>query len=319
MELHFVLCPSFHGATLLALLLNNHSKVSALGDTVPSRAFDQACACTKKVSECPFWQTVRSEIGTDRFAHSGVWLPNLPFALHSKNFALLSRMAEAGIDGRVRLFPSPTANQLVDRTIGNLAAGLLPIVWQRFPRHTKTFVQAHLAFYELVRRLHQTNLVVDGTKSTAKVFALRALVPGISAIKVIHLVRDPRGFVASWQKNVGNARTNVIASMWADMHRRIQLLTKKVGIDSLAVKYETLCSQPDVQMNAVFRFLGVEPQAVCAPPRDKRKHHLMGNKMVFSFDGGVKLDERWRKRLSGEEQSIALRAAGEFAERQGYA
>ena len=31
----FVVCPSFHGATLLALLLNNHSQISALGDMLP--------------------------------------------------------------------------------------------------------------------------------------------------------------------------------------------------------------------------------------------------------------------------------------------
>jgi len=40
--------------------------------------------------------------------------------------------------------------------------------------------------------------------------------------------------------------------------------------------------------------------------------------ILISFDGNIRLDESWREKLSSEDQSIALAAAGDFAARQGY-
>jgi hypothetical protein len=41
MQVAFVVCPSYQGATLLALLLNNHSQISALGDMLPWRGVNR--------------------------------------------------------------------------------------------------------------------------------------------------------------------------------------------------------------------------------------------------------------------------------------
>jgi hypothetical protein len=41
----FVLAPSYHGATLLAKLVNAHPGVTALGDTMPSNRVDHFCGC----------------------------------------------------------------------------------------------------------------------------------------------------------------------------------------------------------------------------------------------------------------------------------
>src|SRR5680860_1773785 len=54
----FVLSPSYHGATLLAKLINAHPEVTALGDTMPSNRFDQVCGCGTRVSACHFWQAI---------------------------------------------------------------------------------------------------------------------------------------------------------------------------------------------------------------------------------------------------------------------
>ena len=56
------LCPSYHGATLLSLILGNHSKVEALGDTVPTTAFNHQCGCGNYVAECDFWKGLATRI-----------------------------------------------------------------------------------------------------------------------------------------------------------------------------------------------------------------------------------------------------------------
>lgn len=56
-SIYCVLCPSFHGATLLSLVLGNHSRIFALGDTIPANP-SHHCGCGALVSDCAFWRQV---------------------------------------------------------------------------------------------------------------------------------------------------------------------------------------------------------------------------------------------------------------------
>jgi hypothetical protein len=57
LDIYCILCPSFHGATLLSLVLGNHSRVLSLGDTVATNPHLH-CGCGELVSHCAFWQQV---------------------------------------------------------------------------------------------------------------------------------------------------------------------------------------------------------------------------------------------------------------------
>jgi hypothetical protein len=71
-SIYCVLCPSFHGATLLSLVLGNHSRIFALGDTIPANP-NHHCGCGALVSECEFWQEVGTVTPRPRlFASSGL-------------------------------------------------------------------------------------------------------------------------------------------------------------------------------------------------------------------------------------------------------
>src|ERR1700675_4464699 len=105
MGVAFVVCPSYQGATLLALLLNNHSQISALGDTIPMRKWDPVCACGRRVSECDFWQTVSNSLDTSRFSSLRTLLPPMPWPLSH-------RQIEASV---VRLSRNPRLNRVAGR------------------------------------------------------------------------------------------------------------------------------------------------------------------------------------------------------------
>ena len=57
LSIYCVLCPSFHGATLLSLVIGNHSRMLSLGDTVATEP-GHHCGCGALVAECPFWRRV---------------------------------------------------------------------------------------------------------------------------------------------------------------------------------------------------------------------------------------------------------------------
>jgi hypothetical protein len=99
-----------------------------------------------------------------------------------------------------------------------------------------------------------------------------------------------------------------VARIWIRSHRQIRILARPaLGIDYLCLRYEDLCRDPESKMREVFEFLGVQDENVCTRPLWKEKHHLIGNKMLYTFDGSIRLDESWRERLSSEEQTEVLR------------
>jgi len=82
---YFVLAPSFHGATLVSLILSNHKNIVALGDTLPTLSFDQGCGCGKLVSECNFWQSLKQDVPENGTHHI---LPEYPRVFRHRHLNL---------------------------------------------------------------------------------------------------------------------------------------------------------------------------------------------------------------------------------------
>jgi hypothetical protein len=302
----FVVCPSFHGATLLALLLNNHSQISALGDMLPWLDADsQACACGQYVRDCEFWQDVSANVDTSRFLRRTTLLPAMPWPL-----------ARRQMEGNsVPVSRAPALNRGAGRLAGALVDVAVPIAWRLRKQPVADFVETYRSFYSFVLDKHGTSMFVDGNKSWRKVALLARKLQSEATVKVIHLVRDPRGFAASCRHH-GGADPRETALLWAHLHRQMESLRSIAPYRLL--RYEDLCARPDEEMHALFRFLEVEPEDVVSAPQHPHKHHILGNQMFRTFSGNVRLDERWREELTPAEQRSVFNLAGPLVERLGY-
>jgi hypothetical protein len=302
----FVVCPSFHGATLLGLLLNNHSEVSALGDTLPYRGAGNLCACGEPVDRCSFWEGVSSGLEASRFASLPTLLPILPWPL-------ARRQAEGGV---VRLSRSTRLNRLTGRVAGKLVDLGAPIAWRLRPTLVSDFTALCRSLYCMVLDAHGTSVLIDGSKSWRRAALLAQALQPTADVNIVHLVRDPRGFASSCRRHYGGGLRES-AWLWSDLHRRMESL--RALVPYFLMRYEDLCSTPEMELRRLFDFLQIAPEPVVAAPKYPQKHHLIGNNMLRVFDGRIKLDTRWRTELTTTEQSTVLDCAGEFAERIGYA
>jgi Sulfotransferase family len=301
----FVVCPSFHGATLLALLLNNHSRVSALGDTLPHRGAGHICACGELVDECSFWQTVSAGLDASRFANLPRLLPILPWPLGR-------RLVEGSV---VHLSGSSRVNRAAGRVAGKLVDVGAPAVWRVRPTLVSDFTAVCRSFYRFVLDMHGTSLFVDGKKNSRRAALLARELQPTADVRIVHLVRDPRGFASSYRAHVG-ASLRESAWLWSELHRRMESLRELAPYSRL--RYEDLCSDPDTELRRLFDFLRLAPEPVVTPPKYPEKHHLTGNNMLRRFDGRIELDTRWQAELNLSEQRTVLDCAGEFAKRMGY-
>ena len=301
----FVVCPSYHGATLLALLLNNHPEVTALGDTLPHRGSKHVCACGELVDHCSFWDGVSRGLDTSRFANLPLLLPILPWPLTRRQ--LEGGALSLSRNGWINRAAGRVAGKVVD--LGALAA------WRLRPGVVDHFAGLYQSFYRLVLDAHGTSLFVDGSKSWRRAAVLTQALQPEAEVKIVHLVRDPRGFALS-RRTHGGAPLRESGWLWSDLHRRMESL--QALSPYFLLRYEDLCSDPETVLQRLFDFLQIGREAVVTAPKYPEKHHLIGNDMLRSFEGQVKLDTRWQTELTAAEQRTVLDCAGEFARRMGY-
>jgi hypothetical protein len=304
----FLLSPPYGGATLLDVLLNNHSQVSAPGECAfPPRSVDIVCACGARVSACDFWQAVTARLDPARGASLQQLLPALPWPLARWQFEW----------GRVALSRNARVNRGVGRVAGQFADAAAPAAWAVRSRSVEAFVARYVALYRVISEMQGTSVFVDGFKTSRRAALLARALRPTHEVSILHLTRDPRGFAASRRRHdSADADVRESAWLWGHIHRRIESLRNVAPYRLL--RYEDLASRAEATTADLFRYLGLEPEQVVTAPRYPAKHHIVGNAMVRRFAGNVSLDTRWQCELTRAEQRAVLAAAGPFAAAMGY-
>lgn len=280
-KIYMTLCPSYHGATLLSLVMGNHSRIFALGDTIPPRSFlSHRCGCGELIAECAFWQRVRSAVGDDD-----------PVEL---------------VSSRPRIFSSPVLNAGLVVASGLLATKL------RMAYRTGSFVRANEAFLRVCAEFKEFDVFIDGYKSLSRYLALKTA--GFPITGVIHLVRDPRSFVASAKRN--GLPIEKSAQQWTRFHKAIPLVAKWAGERLLQIRYEDFCADPNAELSRLQSWMDLPPEDLIRPLR--KDIHWIGNSSMINFDGQIRKIDAPRTHLNREEGEIVRRITGRRAHEFGY-
>jgi hypothetical protein len=160
------------------------------------------------------------------------------------------------------------------------------------------------------------SVFLDATKHPARIPLLAGLA---GDLKVLHLVRDPRGYCYSARKHRPHS-AEVPAEDWVRVNEVAEYYGRGLGPDRWRrVTYESICSKPQRTLRVLTDFIGVEPYELPENFRDY-PNHVVGNAMRLPSDGRVtiQLDEKWRQSLSREDLQVTARVAGELARKYGY-
>jgi hypothetical protein len=282
MDFNFVLCPSYHGATLLAVLLNNHSAITSLGDAVPTKDFIQTFSCGESVVNCGFWNELAEHLGNKNDIYSV--LPYLDIGKRTKATAL---------------------------------GGLIFGSWIAKP-YLGDYLERYISFCQSILKITKKNIFIDGEKIITKVAVLRALLDKKTTIKVLHLTRDPRGFLNSCKKYIPGIPVAKAARMWMNNSWVTRLKSPFLRCEYFKLRHEDLCLNPEKAMSKVFAFYGVQNEKTLKKPEDFLSFHLMGNKMLKQFDGNIRLDLEWKTRLSENEKKEMLALTAPLSTQFGY-
>jgi hypothetical protein len=177
-------------------------------------------------------------------------------------------------------------------------------------------------------------VIIDSSKTPPYLFMLKN-VPNVD-LRLLHLVRDPRGVVYSWKKRV--PRPDVVdaqaymptfstaksVGLWTDYNLMYQLAGLS-GVPRMFLRYEDLIASPREGMERVLDFGGVqfrerELQAVEASSVPVRGSHAIGGNPVRfgAREMVLKLDQDWKTELAPAVRRSVYAATFPLARSYGY-
>jgi hypothetical protein len=271
------------GSTLLDRIVGQLTGVVSVGELreIWHRGVveNRLCGCGTPFLECPFWR----EVGETAF---GGW--------ENLDIAAVTRL-----------------RRRVDRPWN---AVLLLAPWLAPPgrrRRVRAYAALQRQLCEGIFRVGGAAVVVDSSKIATQALLLRAA--GVR-LHVVHLVRDSRGVIYSWQKQVRRPDLQgrdyllrygaVTGSARYVAYNVLAHALSAVGLTPLRLRYEDLTVSPDAVLERVAAWAGV---AVNREVRDRLRegrlelaanHTVDGNPMRFEVgEVRIRLDDTWRRQL----------------------
>ncbi len=292
----------FSGATLLASLVSAHPDVATVAEAngLPPHidASGYRCSCGELLGDCRFWQTVAGAMQRRGFEFDAAW--HFDTGFHSHGSKIRQKMRRTS-------FGSNELDAVRDRIVR-----LVPD--ER--RFVTEVVERNEALVDSILDVTQAKVFIDTSKGQVRFRALHAL--SNLDVRVIHLIRDARGVVASTLRHGRSKQAKSAAKDWVKIHGRVErdlaLLDRSQW---LRVRYEDVCCKPEATLSAIYKFLQLDPTLARNDYSDLSLH-LIGNSMRMETLSKIRLDERWRELLTMPQLKEIEAEAGELRRRYGY-
>ncbi|MEO8477661.1 MAG: sulfotransferase [Actinomycetota bacterium] len=293
------------GSTLLDRLLGQVPGVCSIGELreLWQRGLveDRLCGCGERFHDCELWRRIgeRAFGGWDRLDAAEV-------------AALRARVDRAGSIPRV------------------LTARAAPVGDHDVMRYAELLGQ----LYRAIADVTGARVIVDSSKLPTHSLLLRQI-PGVD-LRVLHLVRDPRGVVFSWQKEIvradGDGRDHLprygvaAASIRYLLYNAAAHVVRTRRVPSRFLRYEDLVARPAQIVADVLRWAEVDvAEGDLAFMHDGVAdlgvdHTVDGNPMrLLQGPVEVTVDDEWRRSLRPRQWAVVSAITAPLIAMYGYA
>lgn len=316
MKLIYILSSPHGGSTLLSHLLGTHTAIANLGEVtfLPKLiALGESCSCTQPVRDCEAWRKAFDQLQLQ----TGVNLGTAPYDLPLGD-AVKQKLGSGLVDREQQTRAHEIMAKLrgafdTAALLGAPNSSLLNLVTLPSIRRS---LENTFSFYEAVSTAWDSPVLIDASKTLKKGPRLYLRRP--DEVRIIHLVRDGRGVIASRSKYMPMTHA---AQRWNHYHSLCQTLLQR-WVDPAhrrMLRYEDLAADPTNQMRSLIEWLELDYQGDAALQSPDFSHAAGGNPARFSMGDGVRgVDERWRQSLSKDDLRSFEKIAGRTNSQLGY-
>lgn len=299
------------GSTITDMFLGGHSRVASLGEINflgKAVKLGEACSCGEPVATCSTWKRLYDAVKKQ----TGIDIAETPYA-----YRLWDARSRVIIDHNHQnaLFH---ARFLFRRAwLGlreALPSGLRSII--PIPPAYEKALHNKMQLFQLMADTWGKKVIVDSSKNPWEAIELAARWP--EQVKVVLVTRDGRGVYLS-RRSSGFDR-GISVRDWMKYYRRAApMLVKRLPAPNLLqMRYEDFASDPEGMGRKLCEFAGIEYEPSMLALDQGERHMANGNDTRFSPSKGIRLDERWRDGLKGDELAYFERHGGPVNRMLGY-
>lgn len=293
----------YTGSTLLGFLLDSHPRCASIGAatglTARVEVETYTCSCGTHFQDCWFWNRVATR--TRELGH--------PVDVFESDFW----------STHVRMSRRRWLNGVLVRSLGDARlTDARDAVLSRVGPIRDALEEARASTYVLARAVLDIagkDVFVDTARDHQRP---KYLAPCASLdVRAVHLIRDPRGSVASIMNHTG-VDVAKAARQWKHYNVEADRVRRFLPADAwMTVHYEELCADPQATLDRIAAFIGLQPAPV---PADLQavEHHIIGNSMRLRGIDQIRRDEHWRQRLSSSDLEKVERITGTTSNSFGY-
>lgn len=172
----------------------------------------------------------------------------------------------------------------------------------------------HLKYISCIGRITGKDVLVDSSKFWQRLLLLSAASPHL---KVIHLVRDGRAVLHSYDKKYHRFFYGWVR-WFSPTFMAIPLRLKFSRENWLRIHYEELAENPEETLKKICQFIGVEFE----PGMLRFREHLYtgqgGNRMKREDDPAITPDDSWRRQLPSHKKLLFCLLGGWLNRYYGY-
>ncbi len=292
----------YSGSTLVSFLVNLHPQIGTVGEGLGSRidtSQDYICSCGQAIKDCRFWQAVDQALQERGFESNMVTNNRTRFDL--------------GNDGIIQRLRTGSLRS-------NLLEDIRDAVLHFWPGHLaqiKAIAARNEAFASAISQISGKPIFFDASKHHMAVKYLSRYAVNAN-FRVVHLVRDPRGGVASLLRHHPELSFRQAANLWKTGNLNIERHLGSIPADKkLRIRYEDICTDTEAALNRLCRFCGAtdEWEQVHSCPED---NHIIGNYMRLGDAQQIRLDEKWRQTLGVRQLDKIKSMLGDLSNCYGY-
>lgn len=267
------------GTTIMDRVIGTLDGVTSLNQIYPlGDSKHKYCSCGKSISSCPFWCKVKNN----------------------------SKMLPGGTNKLIQL------REKIDHT------RYLPLLMTKngqriFSKRLKEYVVRLQDLYSAIATASEGNIIVDSSKVSSRALIL-SMIPEFE-VYVVHMVRDPRGVLFSWQKKKERKGGYLTGP---GIRKTLQYwITDNVGAELLSlqlpytrVRYEDFAENPQKEIKQIQKAI---PPILGKPLQfiNERSinlgliHSISGNPDRFNQgETTIRKDDQWKKSMDSLKKII---------------
>lgn len=295
------------GSTLVEKLINELPSTFSVGETVHlwERGLRdrERCGCGEAFTDCVHWQAV----GKEAF---GGW-------------------GSVDVDRMIDLRWSEDRSRRVPQIFQSIRSGKLSASQTEYLDGMRAVLLASATVAARSRSnadvtINPSEVIILDSSKHLSTAALLACDPALD-VRVLHLLRDPRGVAYSWMKTVERPETDGeimpqysakrTAGRWVTDNLGFSTLAS-LGVPTLQVRYEDILASPAERLLEIARFAGALDDGATSlnfitgdtVHLSTSMHSIAGNPLRFGGDDVVlRLDDAWKTKLpAGDRRTVEL-------------